>query len=42
MDLRIPRPILKWIDEQRGNLSREIFIIHKLSVIMNKEMLDKK
>ena len=39
MDLRIPRAILIWIDENRGTLSRESFIIHNLSVIMN---IDKK
>lgn len=42
MDLRIPKTILKWIDDNRGALSRESFIIHNLSMIMNKASTDKK
>ena len=42
MDLRIPKTILNWIDDNRGTLSRESFIIHNLSVIMNKSKIDKK
>lgn len=37
MELKLPRELIKWIDEQRGGLSREAFIVSNMVILMNKQ-----
>lgn len=31
MEIRLPKPVLEWVDASRGNMSRQSFIVSKLS-----------
>ena len=34
-ELKLPKELLLWIDEERGGMSRYAFIIHHMIILMN-------
>ncbi len=40
-ELRIPLPLLHWIDKQRGAMSRQAFILSCLYQMMNEQLMNK-
>lgn len=31
MEIRLPKPVIEWVDANRGNMSRQSFIVSKLA-----------
>ena len=39
MELRLPKEIIQWLDEVRGEKSRQGYIVNELYKLKNKEQL---
>lgn len=40
MELKLPKPLIHWIDEVRGKMSREAYIVHNMVNLMNQDKID--
>jgi hypothetical protein len=41
-ELKLPQTLRDWIEEQRGGMSREAFVVSKLVNLMNKSIMEGK